>query len=100
MTTALHQRIIALLRERAAAFQPGIDAEFGPTDPNPLEIEVKRAWAAVSARVVLLSDSRKFGEAAVMIHPRRLHALVTDATPPPEIVARLAEHGVEVVIAE
>ena len=80
----------------------GFDAELGPTDPNPLEIEVKRAWAAISGRVVLLMDSRKFGvcSAAVMIHPQRLHAVVTDAPPPPEIGMRLAEHGVEVVIAE
>lgn len=80
----------------------GFDAELGPTDPNPLEIEVKRAWAAISGRAVLLLDSSKFGvrSAAVMIHPRRLHALVTDAPPPPEIAARLAEHGVEVVIAQ
>ncbi|NQX00303.1 DeoR/GlpR transcriptional regulator, partial [bacterium] len=80
----------------------GFDPEFGPTDPNPLEIEVKRTWAAVPGRVVLLLDSGKFGvrSAAVMIHPRRLHAVVADAPPPPEISACLMEHGVEVVIAE
>lgn len=65
----------------------GFDDELGPTDPNSLEIEVKRAWAAVSARVVLLLDSRKFGvrSAAVMIHPRHLHVVVTDSPPPSEI---------------
>lgn len=80
----------------------GFDAERGPTDPNPLEIEVKRAWAAVSGRVVVLLDARKFGvrSASVMIHPRRIQALVTDAPPPPAIAAILAEHGVEVVVAE
>jgi DeoR/GlpR family transcriptional regulator of sugar metabolism len=80
----------------------GFDAELGPTDPNPLEIEVKRALAAISGRVVLLMDSRKFGtrSAAVMIHLRHLHAVVTDAPPPPEISTRLAEHGIEVLIAE
>lgn len=80
----------------------GYDAEVGPTDPNPLEIEVKRAWAAISGRAVLLLDSSKFGvrSAAVMIHPRHLHAVVTDAPPPPAIGARLAAQGVEVVIAD
>jgi DeoR/GlpR family transcriptional regulator of sugar metabolism len=80
----------------------GFDARRGPTDPNPLEIEVKRAWAAVAGRVVLLLDAAKFGvrSASVMIHPRRLHALVTDAPPPPEIAAGLAAHGVEIVVTE
>jgi DeoR/GlpR family transcriptional regulator of sugar metabolism len=80
----------------------GFDAERGPTDPNPLEIEVKRAWATVSGRVVLLLDARKFGvrSASVMIHPRRIQALVTDAPPPPAIAAFLAKHGVELVVTD
>ncbi len=79
----------------------GFDFVRGPTDPNPLEIEVKRAWAAISGRVVLLLDSGKFGvkSAAVMIHLRRLYAVVTDALPPPAIAACLAEHGVELIVA-
>lgn len=79
----------------------GFDVTQGPTDPNPLEIEVKRAWAAVSTRVVLLLDAGKFGKrsAAVMIHPRRLHAVVTEARPPRAIVQCLAEHGVDLIIA-
>lgn len=80
----------------------GFDEQQGPTDPNPLEIEVKRAWAAVSDRVVLLLDAGKWGRrsAAVMLHPRRIHALVTDAAPPPAIAACLAGHGIDVVVAE
>ncbi len=80
----------------------GIDAERGPTDPNPLEIEVKRAWAAVSGRVVLLLDSKKFGvrSAAVMLHPRRLHALVTDAPPPAAIAELFSSHGVLIVVTK
>jgi DeoR/GlpR family transcriptional regulator of sugar metabolism len=79
----------------------GWDAERGPMDPNPLEIEVKRALAACSERVVLLMDSRKFhlASASVMIHPRRLHALVTDAPPPAAIARHLESEGVRVVVA-
>jgi DeoR/GlpR family transcriptional regulator of sugar metabolism len=41
----------------------GLDPETGTlTDPNPLEIEVKRAMAATAQRVVLLLDSRKIGQ--------------------------------------
>lgn len=79
----------------------GFDAELGPTDPNPLEIEAKRAMAAIAERVVLLLDARKFTvrSAAVTIHPRRLHALVTDRPPPREIARLLHSHGVRVIVA-
>jgi DeoR/GlpR family transcriptional regulator of sugar metabolism len=71
-------------------------------DPNPLEIEVKRGLAAASERVVLLIDSRKFGisSASVMIHPRRLHAIVTDKSIPRAILASLRATGVRVVVAK
>jgi len=76
----------------------GFDAEVGPSDPNPLEIEVKRAWTHISRRTVMLLDAGKFGRraAAVTLHPRRLHALVTDQIPPPEIEALLQSHDVRV----
>lgn len=78
----------------------GWDQELGPMDPNPLEIEVKRALAAASGRVVLLMDSRKFeiSSTSLMIHPRRLHALVTDAPPPAAVRRRLTSAGVRVVV--
>ncbi len=65
----------------------GFDAIVGPSDPNPLEIEVKRAWASISKRIVLLLDHGKFGvrSLAVTLHPRNLSAVVTDAVPPPEV---------------
>jgi DeoR family transcriptional regulator, fructose operon transcriptional repressor len=80
----------------------GLDGDVGPTDPNPLEIEVKRSLAAIAQRTVLLVDSRKFGarSAAVTLHPRRLHALVTDHTPPLPIQDLLQRNGVRWVIAE
>ncbi|MBL9215181.1 MAG: DeoR/GlpR transcriptional regulator [Opitutaceae bacterium] len=77
------------------------DAERGPTDPNPLEIEVKRALAAISDRVILLLDSSKFGRraAAITLHPRRLHAVVTDAPPPADIAALLVRYSVRLIVA-
>lgn len=80
----------------------GWDEARGPMDPNPLEIEVKRALAASADRVVLLMDSRKFGvsSASVMIHPKRLHAMVTDQMPPRAIATSLRASGVRVVVAK
>jgi DeoR family fructose operon transcriptional repressor len=80
----------------------GFDGEVGPTDPNPLEIEVKRLLASRADRVVMLLDASKFGtrSAAVTIHPRRLDVLVTDKPPPREIRKLLRLHKVQVVIAQ
>jgi DeoR family transcriptional regulator, fructose operon transcriptional repressor len=79
----------------------GWDPARGPMDPNPMEIEVKRVMASCAQRVVLLLDAGKFllRSNSVMIHPRRLDALVTDSQPPPEIMAQLQEHGVRMVLA-
>ncbi len=75
------------------------DAEAGPSDPNPLEIEAKRAWAAISRRCIMLLDSRKFGHrsACVTIHPRRLHAVVSESSPPLDVVKLLQNHSVRMI---
>lgn len=80
----------------------GFDGEVGPSDPNPLEIEVKRRFAARSHRVVMLVDASKFGVRlpAVTIHPRRLHAIVTDEKPPRAILRLLRRHKVRLIIAK
>ncbi len=77
------------------------DIDKGPMDPNPLEIEIKRALAAASRRVVALIDSHKFGQTStsVMIHPKRLHAVVTDKMPPAAIKIALRKAGVRIVVA-
>jgi DeoR family fructose operon transcriptional repressor len=75
------------------------DAEKGPMDPNPMEIEVKRSMAARADKVILLLDHTKFGQrsASVMIHCRRLHAVVTDRPPPPAVLQQLSRHGIKVL---
>lgn len=76
----------------AAAF----DREIGPSDPNPLEIEAKRMLASCARRVVMLLDASKFETRsnAVTLHPRRLHALVSDAAAPRGIRTLLGNHKV------
>jgi DeoR family fructose operon transcriptional repressor len=81
----------------ATGWQEGI----GPMDPNPLEVEVKRALASIARKTVLLLDSGKFGlpSTSVALHPRRLHAVVTDAPPPPSIARHLAAEKVPLLVA-
>jgi DeoR/GlpR family transcriptional regulator of sugar metabolism len=80
----------------------GFDIQRGPTDPNPLEIEAKRALTQGARQVVLLLDASKFGctSACVTLHPRHVHALVTDVAPPPDIADWLTGHGVRILVAE
>ncbi len=79
----------------------GFDAERGPMDPNPLEIEAKRAMAEKARRVVLLLDASKWGKrgACVTLHPRRIHTVVTEAAPPRDIARMLKSEGVSVLVA-
>ena len=80
----------------------GFDTEVGPSDPNPLEIEVKRAFSEIASRTVLLLDAKKFGfrSAAVTLHPRRLHALVTDHLPASPYLTFLEKHQVSLFVCE
>lgn len=86
------------IQESAVCFigATGFDAERGPLDPNPLEIEAKRAMTEKARRVVLLLDASKWGQAAlcVTLHPRRIHTVVTDRQPPKAIARMLKVHKV------
>jgi DeoR/GlpR family transcriptional regulator of sugar metabolism len=79
----------------------GITTAEGVTDPNLLEIQVKRAMAQSAARVVLLMDSTKFGvrSLAKIFDVREIDVLVTDPAAPPAALAALAALGVDVHVA-
>jgi DeoR/GlpR family transcriptional regulator of sugar metabolism len=52
-------------------------------------------------RVIVLADAAKFG-ATVLAHIaplERVHVLVTDARPPPDLQAALDEAEVEIIVA-
>ena len=79
----------------------GLTLEGGITDPNPLEIQVKRAMAASVDRVVLLLDSSKFGmrSTSLLLPVTQIHTLITDAGAPQGDVDGLRALGVDVRIA-
>lgn len=79
----------------------GLTLADGLTDPNPLEIQVKRAMSASAEQIILLLDSSKFGVRSLspIIPLQDVDILVTDAGAPPEILAALREIGIEVHIA-
>jgi len=79
----------------------GLTAADGFTDPNLLEIQVKREMRAAAKFVVALVDSTKLGNRsfAQTFRLDEVNALITDAGAPPELVAHLRAQGLDVYIA-
>ncbi|MDX2185316.1 MAG: DeoR/GlpR family DNA-binding transcription regulator [Opitutaceae bacterium] len=79
----------------------GFTWERGLLDPNPLEIEVKRAMCESAATTLVLLDSGKFGrESAFPVIPlRRVSTLVSDRPVPGDFTELLERAGVPVEIA-
>jgi DeoR/GlpR family transcriptional regulator of sugar metabolism len=80
----------------------GLALPEGISDPNPLEVQVKKAMTEGAERVVLLLDGSKMGRRSLFptVPLNRLHALVTDASAPPDYLKALKKAGVAVEIAE
>jgi DeoR/GlpR family transcriptional regulator of sugar metabolism len=80
----------------------GISIEKGLTDPNLLEIQVKRAMWNSSEKTILLMDSSKFGRSSLasILLLESIDILVTDQGAPQEILDRLSELGLDIHIAE
>ncbi len=77
----------------------GLDVDSGTvTDPNPVEIEVKRAMAACAQQVILLMDSTKIGIRSVqeVLKLDRVTALITDTDIDPAVVRKLKKQGLSV----
>lgn len=91
-------------RRRAATFfmsATGIDETSGVTDPNPQEIEVKRAMARAAKRVVLLADASKTGQTSLMeVLPwGRIDTWITNAPVPAPLRRHCRGEGVAIVVA-
>lgn len=92
-------------RKRARTFfmsATGLDLESGRlTDPNPAEIEIKRAMARGAGRIVLLLDASKLGVLSVdeVLPLSEIDAIVTDARLAPKLRRRLRALGPDVFVA-
>jgi len=92
-------------RRRARTFfmsATGLDPATGRlTDPNPVEIEVKRAMAAAAARVVLLLDAGKLGvvSAEEVLPLRSVDVIITDRRITPAQRRQLGMLGPKILVA-
>jgi len=79
----------------------GLAFPEGVTDPNTLEIQVKRAMAASAGRAVLLLDSTKFGvrSLARILPLEKIAVIITDDGVSPEYVEHLRTLGIDVHVA-
>jgi DeoR/GlpR family transcriptional regulator of sugar metabolism len=78
----------------------GLTLREGITDPQMLEIHVKRAMIASAQEVIMLVDSSKFGVRSLMkvLDFGEIRLLITDAGAPAELLDGLRAQGVEVVV--
>ena len=78
----------------------GIMIDDGISDPNVLEIQVKRAMAACADEVILLLDSSKFGVRSLktILPMNQITAIITDAKPPDSYVDWLQRENVQLHI--
>ena len=81
----------------------GLTLEEGLTDPNPMEIEIKRAMRRCARQVILLIDSSKFGQQSLcpILPLEEIDILVTDSGAPQPMLAELRKMGIDVrVVSE
>jgi len=78
----------------------GLTAEEGLTDVNLNEVAMKRAMAQRCRRVVGMLDARKWGKvaASTFAHLDQIDVIIGDADAPDDLVSRLQERQVEVVL--
>jgi DeoR family fructose operon transcriptional repressor len=78
-----------------------VSAGHGMTTPDPDEAAVKRAMVAAARQVVVLADSSKLGDDALVrfASTSQVDILVTDSEADPDHLDALRERGLEVVVA-
>ncbi len=79
----------------------GIDPEGGVTNSNLSEISLKRQMLRAAQRRIVVADGSKVGEVqlAFLCGIAEIDLLITGASADPEIISRLREQGLEIMIA-
>ncbi|MEN6606262.1 MAG: DeoR/GlpR family DNA-binding transcription regulator [Bryobacteraceae bacterium] len=79
----------------------GFSLTHGATTDSPVLVEVLRGVAARSREVVLLVDSSKFTRLAMMtsLRANEITRIVTDDQVPEDLLRRMRDAGIEVIVA-
>lgn len=80
----------------------GYSIASGLTCSSPLEADLKRMAIQRSQEVYLLADSSKCGPVSLITYCSlsKVNILITDETPPPEVVNYIKEHGGKIILAD
>jgi DeoR family transcriptional regulator, aga operon transcriptional repressor len=79
----------------------GIEPEYGITNVNLPEAEIKRSMLHAAQQRVVVADGSKIGEVtlAYLCGVNEIDTLITGMSADPDIVARLRERKLDVMIA-
>jgi DeoR family transcriptional regulator of aga operon len=77
----------------------GLDPEFGPSTPDPLEAQLNRLMLEISTEVTVVADSSKIGKRSLSSIGgiSSIHRLITDEHIAPEAAQALRDQGLEVI---
>lgn len=78
----------------------GVTFEEGLTDVNLNEVAMKQAMVNRCRRVVGIMDARKWGKVAAgsFAAINQVHTLITDVNAPADLVARMRQNNIEVIL--
>lgn len=87
--------------DKAIIGTKAVSADWGLSVETPEEAELWRAYIAIAHHVILVTDSSKFRQSALVnVTPmENIHTLVTDTGIDDEILEQLQDKGVYVIIA-
>jgi DeoR family transcriptional regulator, fructose operon transcriptional repressor len=96
------QELARLSVDKAFISTSALSIEMGASDPDLRESEVKQAMIRAAREVILVADSSKWGQRAlIQVAPlRSVHRLVTDDGLDPAALAVLEAEGVSVLTPE
>ena len=80
----------------------GISAEKGFMDSHLQEIELKKYIIKCAEEVIILADGSKFGQLGLAAYANieNVTTLITDNTAPKEILNKIKNRGIEIIIAD
>jgi DeoR family transcriptional regulator of aga operon len=78
----------------------GLDPEIGLSTPDVLEAQLNATMIRVSREVIVVADSSKFARRSLSVITSldHVHKVITDDKVPPQMVAALKAHNIEVIV--
>lgn len=78
----------------------GVDPDYGFTTTNAMEASLNQKMIEAAQRIIVLADSTKFGRRGFgkICDTERVDIVITDIEAPEQVIKRLREKGVEIIV--